>query len=129
MRVVATAAAVLGLAALPAAAEGTTYFNGSPTKGAYVIGTSHHIDVLQLFCAGSGNENRELRFDTARRIGVSRKGRFSYSGTVYRYGPDGEPRGKLSGRVSGHLNGSRSISIRWTLPGCGSGASVASVEG
>jgi hypothetical protein len=128
MRKLAIAASIAGIAALPAAAEATTYFNGSPTRGGYVIGSGYHIDTLQIFCAGKGYENRQLRFDTALRIGVSRKGRFSYSGTVYRYGPQGEPRGVHKGKVSGHVSRSRSVSIRWSLPGCGSGTSVAAVE-
>lgn len=126
MRSVATVAAVLGLAALPATADARSYFSNDDAHGAYVIGTSHHIDQLQVFCVGSTHDTRQLRFDTALRIGVRHR-KFSYSGTVYRYGPNAEPRGKLKGKVAGHLNGSRSISIRWKLPGCGSGTSFAPV--
>jgi hypothetical protein len=129
VRIVPTAAAVLALAAIPAAAEGASFFNGSTTNGAFVITASGNIETLQIFCAGNTNEDRELRFDVARQVGIGRKGKFSYSGIAYRYGPEGEPRGTHDVKLSGRLSGSRSISIRWTLPGCGTGTSVAAVQG
>ena len=128
MRIFATAAAALALAAVPAAAEGATYFNGSTSKGAYVITGSGRIDTLQVFCKGSTFETRELRFDTPEVIDIGRSHKFSYSGIGYEYGPEGEPRGEPKIKVSGHLTGSKSISIKWTLPGCGTGTSVASVQ-
>jgi hypothetical protein len=128
MRTVATAAAVLSLAAVPAAAEGATFFNGSTTKGAYVITASRQIETLQVFCAGNGYDNREFRFDVANPVAIGRKGKFSYSGIAYRYGPESQPRGTHKVKLSGHLSDSRSISIKWTLPGCGSGVSAASVQ-
>jgi hypothetical protein len=128
MRTVATIASALALAVVPAAAEGATFFDSSPAKGAYVITASHTIQTLQVFCVGKGYQDRELRFDAADEIGIGRSGKFSYSGTGYSYGPEGEPRGTHKVKFSGHLSGSKSISIRWTLPGCGSGASVAAVQ-
>src|SRR4051812_4988347 len=115
MRTVATAVAVLSLAAVPAAAEGATYFNGSTSQGAYVITASRQIETLQVFCAGSGYENREFRFDVADPVDIGRSGKFSYSGIAYRYGPESQPRGTQNVKVSGHLTGSKSISIHWTL--------------
>jgi opacity protein-like surface antigen len=92
MRKLGTAAAVALALAVPAAAEGATYFNGDAAHGAYVIGTASHLDTVQVFCSGGDTfSNRELRFDVAGRVGVS-KHKFSYSGTGYRYGPQGERR-------------------------------------
>ena len=129
MRIIPTAAAVLALAAIPATAEGSTYFNGSSTRGAYVITQSRNIEMLQIFCAGNNNEERQLRFDVWNQIPIGKKGKFSYSGTAYRYGPDAQPRGVHDVKLSGRLSGSRSITINWSLPGCSSGTSVAAVEG
>ena len=128
MRTLATAAAVLALAAVPAAAEGATFFNGSSSKGAYVTTASRQIDTLQIFCSGRSNETRQLRYDTPELIDIGRRGKFSYSGIAYAYGPDAEPRGEPKIKLSGHLAGSKSVSIRWTVPDCGSGVSVASVK-
>jgi hypothetical protein len=130
MRNVAAAAAAVLALAVPTAAEGATYFNGDAAHGAYVIGTSSHLDTLEIFCSGGDTfSNRELRFDAAQRVDV-KKHKFSYSGTGYRYGPQGEPQGKPKLKLSGRTSKTgKSIRIDWTLPDCGSGSSTATLQG
>jgi hypothetical protein len=124
MRNVAIAAAVLALAA-PAAAEGASYFNGSTSDGASVDTSGHTIQHLEIYCAGSGVFNREFAFSMANVIPVGRTGRFSYSGTAYRYGTEHQPRGEYKVKLSGRLSGSRSVRIKWSLRGCGRGTVTA----
>lgn len=128
MRRLATAAVVIAAAAVPAVAQGASYLNDSATDGAYVVTRSRTIETLQIYCAGQGWEDRELRFDVPSLVRVRRSGRFSYSGIAYRYGPEAQPRGEPEVRLKGRLSGSSGLRIDWTLPGCGSGTSTASIQ-
>jgi hypothetical protein len=123
MRRVAIAAA-LGALALPASAQGATYFNGDTAHGGTVTTAGRTIQHMEIYCSG-GNDfsNRELAFSVADIINVGRHGRFSYSGKTFAYGPERQPRGEPHARISGRV-GSRSVRINWSLPGCGSGSST-----
>ena len=130
MRRVAIAAALVVLA-VPAAADGATYFNGSSTNGGQAITSGRTIQRLELYCSGRGNTEtsfgNEFAFSVRDVISVRRRGKFSYSGFAFRYGNEhqasGEPKVKLSGRVT-----STAVRVNWSLPGCGTGTSVVPVQ-
>jgi hypothetical protein len=132
MQRVAAIVAVAGALIAPAAADAARYFNGDSSHGGSVLTSGRTIQHLEIYCTGEGNTDtssgNDFDFSLSDVVYVGRGGRFSYSGEAYGYGNEHQPRGQFKVRVSGHLNGSKSISMRWTLPGCGSGASVASVQ-
>ena len=120
----AAIAAVLAALAAPAAAQGADYFNSDTAHGGRVSTAGRTIEHLEIYCTGSGYYDREFAFSVAGAIETGRRGRFSYTGTAYRYGPERQPRGDQKVRLSGRVTSTR-VRIAWSLPGCGKGSTSA----
>jgi hypothetical protein len=129
MRRVAAAAAVIAALVAPAAADASSrYLNPTSVKGAYAIKSGSTITRFEIYCAGRNTETiygNEFAFSLRDVVQVGKKGKFSYSGSAFRYGnehqPLGEQKVKLSGRVT-----SKTLKVKWTsLPGCNDGSTTA----
>jgi hypothetical protein len=126
-RVAIVLTALIALA-VPSVAQAADYFNGDGAHGAHAITASGTIDRFELYCVGSGFENRALAFSMAESIVIGHKGKFSYKGIAYEYGPERQPRGQERVTVSGTVK-SKTLHAKWKIPGCGTGTVTASRDG
>jgi hypothetical protein len=112
----AVATAVLTLA-LPATSQAADYFNGSQSRGAWVITGGGYIQHFEIYCNGRSFSTRQLAFSMAGAITIGRHGRYSYRGIAYEYGPERQPLGQKKVRVSGKLT-SKKVTAKFSVPGC-----------
>jgi hypothetical protein len=112
----ATAALALSLAAPTAHADRPakgTFFNGSVTKGGYLITSKTSIKELSLYCGGARYAVREL-------VRIKPDGSFRLNdGSAERYGAGGAPRGLRDVSLSGRFTSNTSVRIKGTLEQCG----------
>ena len=112
-----------------------TYFDGSPSHGAYLETTRNSIRTMSLYCRaprfdddGARYEYRASRYDIYATIRVRRDGRFSYRGKVDRYGPEGQPIGRFKVRVSGRFVSRDRVVIKRRAAGCEGGLSASAAR-
>ena len=143
MRTPLTLAALALSLALPATvadaarpAKGGSYFNGDSANGARLETTRYSIQELELFCTEPGAESDPLRYEyranrfaLRRPLEVGSDGRFSFRGRATRYGAEGQWLGRWKVRLSGRFTSRSRVTIKRTLPGCGSATVVARLEG
>jgi len=98
--------------------------NRSQSKGLYLETTRHRVRTLWLFCRNhryDGSIRPELsesRYETPRPLKIRRGGRFSYKGSAYRYGREGQPLGKWRMTVTGRFTSRTRVKITRKLNGC-----------
>jgi len=102
---------------VPAAAQAADYFNGNPSHGAHVITGSGYVRHLEIYCDGKDYFTRQLAFSTAGPIQIGSKGKYSYKGIAYEYGPERQPFGQEKVTVSGKVT-SKKVTAKYSLPGC-----------
>ena len=137
---IALSAAVLGLAAPAAVADAArpvkgTYFDGDPAHGAYLETTSKGIRQLSLYCRQPEYDDRQdmyefraSRYDIYAFIRVGRGGRFSYRGKVNRFGPEGQPLGRFTVRLSGRFVSRDRVVIKRRAAGCTGGPTASAAR-
>src|SRR3954462_8956989 len=97
MRRVAVALVLAAAAAVPATADAENYLNSSSANGGHVVKSGRMISTFELFCTGHTDDyfDRQFAFSVRDLVSLGRKGKFSYSGYAFRYGPERQPRGEL----------------------------------